>query len=173
MLNVGARPGAPPLAMRPVPPRYPAGMGIHGSQGLSVDAVLRELRQRADEDFLDPPAEHESGRHQVDLPDMELRVSLTRSRYPNTADGRDTYALTISRLQLDHPPEEAQTRRIIYALFGDAAERVEERHAGGPVVRMFRAPADAVPPNDPPPPPAPGRADPVLGEEAEGQRGGA
>ena len=130
-----------------VPQRYPGPMGIHGSQGLSVDAVLHELRQRADEDFLHPPVEHESGRHQVDLPDLELRVSLTRGRYPNTAEGRDTYVLTVSRLQLDHPPEEAQTRRVLHALFGEAAESIEERQAGGPVVRMFRAPADTVAPN--------------------------
>jgi hypothetical protein len=148
MLNVGA--GAI------VPGRYPGSMGIHGSQGVPVDAVLRDLRQRADEDFLDPPAEHESGRHQVDLPDLELRVSLTRGRYPNTPEGRDTYVLTVSRLQLDHPPEEAQTRRVLHALFGEAAEGIEERQAGGPVVRMFRAPADAVPPNDPKPVPNPG-----------------
>jgi hypothetical protein len=121
-------------------------MGIHGSQGLSVDAVLREVRQRADEDFLDPPAERESGRHQVDLPDLELRVTLTRSRYPNTPAGQDCYALTISRPQLDHAPEEAQTRRVLHALFGEGAEHVEERQAGGQVVRMFRAPAESVPP---------------------------
>ena len=133
-------------------------MGIHGSQGLSVDAVLRELRQRADEDFLDPPAEHEAGRHQVDLPDLDLRVSLTRGRYPNRPDGQDTYVVTLSRPQLDHPPEEAQTRRVLYGLFGEGAEHIEERQAGGPVVRMFRAPADSVPPNDAVAPENPGRA---------------
>jgi hypothetical protein len=119
-------------------------MGIHGSQDLSVDAILHELRQRADEDFTDPPAEHESGRHQVDLPDMELRVSLTRSRYPSRPDGEDSYALTISRPAMDHPPEEAQARRVLHALFGDSAERVEERRAGGSVVRMYRVPVAAV-----------------------------
>lgn len=121
-------------------------MGIHGGEGLSVDAVLRELRQRADEDFLEPPVEREPGRHQVDLPDLELRVSLTRSRYPNRPDGVDSYALTVSRPQLDHPPEEAQTRRVLHALFGEAAEGIEEREAGGPVVRMYRVAADAVAP---------------------------
>jgi len=133
-------------------------MGIHGTQGQSVDATLRELRQRADEDFLDPSAQHESGRHQVDLPDLELRVSLTRGRYPNRPDWQDTYVVTISRPQLDHAPEEAQTRRVLHALFGDSAEHIEERQAGGPVVRMFRAPAGSVPPNDPPAPENPGRA---------------
>jgi hypothetical protein len=115
-------------------------MGIHGSQGLGTDAVLHELRQRADEDFLDPPLEHESGRHQVDLPDLDLRVSVTRSRYPNTPDGEDSYAVTISGLPPDHEPEEGQARRVLHALFGDAAEQVEERRAGGPVVRMYRVP---------------------------------
>jgi hypothetical protein len=119
-------------------------MGTQGGDGLSVDSVLHELRQRADEDFLDAAAEHESGRHQVDLPDLELRVSLTRSRYPNTPDGEDCYALTVSRLAMDHEPEEAQARRVLHALFGEAAEQVEERRAGGPVVRMYRVPVAAV-----------------------------
>jgi hypothetical protein len=123
-------------------------MGIHGSQGLGVDAVLHELRQRADEDFHNPPAEHESGRHQVDLPDLDLRVSLTRSRYPNRPDGEDSYAVTVSRPEMDHAPEEAQTRRVLHALFGEGAERVEERRAGGPLVRMFRAPVSVLGPPD-------------------------
>jgi hypothetical protein len=123
-------------------------MGIHGTQGPSVDQVLHELRQRADEDFEHPPEEHETGRHQVDVPDLDLRVSLTRSRYPNSPDGTDAYAVTISRPQLDHPPEEAQTRRVLHALFGDSAEGIEERRAGGPVVRMFRVPLASLPPAD-------------------------
>ena len=116
-------------------------MGIHGDQGLSVDSVLHELRQRADEDFLNPPVEHEGGRHQIDLPDLELRVSLTRSRYPNTADGQDSYAVTISRLAMDTEPEEGQVRRVLHALFAEAAEHAEERRAGGSLVRMYRIPA--------------------------------
>jgi hypothetical protein len=123
-------------------------MGIHGSHGLSVDSVLHELRQRADEDFLNPPAEHESGRHQVDLADLELRVSLTRSRYPNAPDGEDCYAVTISRPAVDHEPEEAQCRRVLYALFGDSSGGVEERRAGGPVVRMYRVPLASLAPLD-------------------------
>ena len=119
-------------------------MGIHGSQGLSLESVLGELRQRADEDFVSPPAEHESGRHQVELPDLELRVSLTRSRYPNTADGEDCYAVTISTLAMDHEPEEAQARRVLFGLFGENGARVEERRAGGPVVRMYRVPVAAL-----------------------------
>ena len=119
-------------------------MGLHSDEGLSVDSVLHELRQRADEDFLDPPADHESGRHQVDLPDLELRVSLTRSRDPNTADGQDSYAVTISRLGMEDEPEEGQVRRVLHALFADAAEQAEQRRAGGPVVRMYRIPVAAV-----------------------------
>lgn len=142
-------------------------MGIHGSQGLTADALLHELRQRADEDFLDPPAEHESGRHQVDLPEMELRVSLTRSRYPNTPDGEDCYAVTISRIAMDHEPEEAQARRVLYALFGDSSLNVEERRAGGPVVRMYRVPVAALAPLDQMPPvDHPGVADPRMTPEA-------
>ena len=142
-------------------------MGIHGSQGLTVDAVLHELRQRADEDFVNPPPEHESGRHQVELPEMELRVSLTRSRYPNTADGEDCYAVTISRIAMDHEPEEAQARRVLYALFGDSSGSVEERRAGGPVVRMYRIPLAALAPLDRMPPVAnPGVADPRATPEA-------
>src|SRR5260370_40896863 len=149
------RPHGYPLRGNPkrnVHARYPGRMGIHGSQDLSVDAVLHELRQRADEDFLHPPVEHESGRHQVDLPDLELRVSLTRGRYPNRPDGTDTYVLTASRLQLDHPPEEAQTRRVLHGLFGEDAEHIEERQAGGPVARIFRAPVDSLAPHALPPP---------------------
>lgn len=127
-------------------------MGIHGSHGLTADAVLHELRQRADEDFMSPQAEHESGRHQVDLPEMELRVSLTRSRYPNTPDGEDCYAVTISRIAMDHEPEEAQARRVLYALFGESSGGVEERRAGGPVVRMYRVPLRALAPLDRMPP---------------------
>ncbi len=136
-------------------------MGIHGSHGLTVDAVLHELRQRADDDFLAPPEEHESGRHQVDLPELELRVSLTRSRYPDTPDGEDCYAVTISRIAMDHQPEEAQSRRVLHALFGESSGGVEERRAGGPVVRMYRVPLRQLAPLDQMPPPRnPGVADP-------------
>jgi hypothetical protein len=124
-------------------------MGIHGTYGLSDDAILHELRFRADQDFLNPPVEHESGRHQVDLPDFGLRVSLTRSRYPNKPDGQDTYVVTISRLELDVPPEEGPTRRVLYALFGEGAEHCEERQAGESLVRIYRVPATRVPPQQP------------------------
>jgi len=104
-----------------------------------VEIVLRGLRRRADEDFDAPPAVHESGRHTVELGELGLRVSLTRARYPNRADGVDQYAITISDLSLDHPPAEAPTRRVLAAAFGEAAGLAVERR-GGPAVRMFRVP---------------------------------
>ncbi|MBV8305031.1 MAG: hypothetical protein JOZ04_12530 [Acidimicrobiia bacterium] len=106
----------------------------------SVDSRLRELRQRADEDFVARSAVHETGRHTVELGEMGMRVSITRARYPNRADGVDQYAITISELRLEHPPEEAQTWRILTAAFGEAAAHARERR-GGPAVRMFRVPA--------------------------------
>jgi len=65
---------------------------------------LVDLRRRADEDFLHPDALREPGRHQLDLGEIGLRVSLTRSRYPNRPDGVDQYAVTLSRPELDRPP---------------------------------------------------------------------
>ena len=106
---------------------------------LSVDSVLRDLRLRADEDFVAPPETREQGRHQVDLAELGLRVSLTRTRYPNRPDGADQYAVTISRLALDRQPEEAQARRVLAAAFGEAATAAQERPSG-PVVRMYRVP---------------------------------
>lgn len=107
---------------------------------LSADAVLRELRRRADQDFLHPPDTHEQGRHQVDLTELGLRVSMTRTRYPNRPDGADQYAVTISRLALDRAPEEPQVRRVLSAAFGEAASAAAERPSG-PAVRMYRVPA--------------------------------
>ena len=107
---------------------------------LSVDSRLRELRQRADEDFATPSVTRETGRHSLELAEMGMRVSITRARYPNRPDGVDQYAVTISQLQLDHAPEETPTRRILLAAFGEAAAEARERH-GGPAIRMFRVPA--------------------------------
>jgi hypothetical protein len=107
---------------------------------LSVDSRLRELRQRADEDFVTPSVTRETGRHMLELVEMGMRVSITRARYPNRPDGVDQYAVTISQLRLDHPPEEAQTWRILMGAFGEAAAAARER-PGGPAVRMFRVPA--------------------------------
>jgi hypothetical protein len=114
-------------------------MGTEG-RDLGVDSLLRELRQRADEDFSAPPVAHETGRHTLELEEMGMRVSITRSRYPNRPDGVDQYAVTISELSLQNPPEEAQTSRILTAAFGESAAQARERH-GGPAVRMFRVPA--------------------------------
>jgi hypothetical protein len=104
---------------------------------------LRALRQRADEDFLRPAADREPGRHQVDVPELGLRVSVTRSRYPNRPDGLDQYAVTLSRTRLDHPPEEPEARTALVMTFGEhLAADAAERTAPGSLVRMFRVPAD-------------------------------
>lgn len=109
----------------------------------SAEAQLQELRRRADDDFSSPPAEHEQGRHSADLAELGLRVTLTRSRYPNRPDGSDLYAMTISRIGADGPPAEVGVRRALVAAFGDAAAAAQPR-PGGPAVRMFRIPAAAV-----------------------------
>jgi hypothetical protein len=106
-------------------------------------AQLRELRRRADEDFLSPPDIHEQGRHSADLAELGLRVSITRSRYPNRPYGRDLYAVTISRINVDGPPDETAVLHALRAAFGGGAEAAETRPGGG-AVRMFRIPADAV-----------------------------
>lgn len=111
-----------------------------GTTDLSVDSRLRDLRHRADEDFTTPSVTREPGRHTLELEEMGMRVSITRARYPNRPDGVDQYAVTISQLRLDHPPEEAQTWRVLMAAFGEAAAGARER-PGGPAVRMFRVPA--------------------------------
>ena len=109
---------------------------------LSIDSRLRELRRRADEDFLSPPQQHQEGRHTLDVPELRLRVSMTRSRYPNRDDGVDQYAVTISRLEPGEPPEEGPTWRVLYAAFGEGANHAAAR-PGGPAVRMFRVPVTA------------------------------
>lgn len=106
-----------------------------------LGARLGDLRRRADEDFLAPPAVHERGRHQLDVPELGLRVSVTRSRYPNRPDGVDMYAVTVSRTALDHTPAEPEVRAVLDAAFGERAEQAVERPAGGALVRMFRVPA--------------------------------
>ncbi|MBV9100461.1 MAG: hypothetical protein JO198_05380 [Candidatus Dormibacteraeota bacterium] len=102
---------------------------------------LHELRVRADEDFINPMTDRPAGRHQLDLPELGLRVSLTRSRYPNRPDGVDQYALTVSRPSLDKPPAETEVRILLSTAFGDAAAEAVERPASGALVRMFRVPA--------------------------------
>lgn len=106
----------------------------------TLAALLEGLRHRADEDFLQPPTERVAGRHQLDLPDLGLRVSLTRSRYPNRPDGVDAYALTLTRIALDHAPAAPEVETVMATCFGAAAESAEER-PGGPLVRLFRIPA--------------------------------
>ena len=110
-------------------------------EGSGLSRRLQELRQRADEDFGDPSVTRSPGRHQLDIDELGLRVSLTRSLYPNRPGGVDQYAVTISRRQLDHIPAEPETRAVLEAAFGDeAAGRAVERPSGS-LIRMFRVPA--------------------------------
>jgi len=109
--------------------------------GGTLQTQLRELRARADEDYLAPAADREAGRHQLDLSELGLRVSITRSRYPNRPDGVDQYAVTLSRATLDHPPEEYEVATVLTTAFGDAAVSAVERSGSGSRVRMFRVPA--------------------------------
>jgi hypothetical protein len=104
---------------------------------------LRGLRIRADEDFADPPGVRVAGRHQLDIGELGLRISVTRSLYPNRADGVDQYAVTLSRSRMDKPPADPEVRLVLEAAFGPAAAEAVERTAGGPLVRMFRVPAAA------------------------------
>ena len=110
-----------------------------GDGGLEVQ--LRGLRCRADEDFSAPPGIKVPGRHQVDLAELGVRVAITRSRYPNRADGVDQYAVTMTRLRLDEPAADAEVRLVLEAAFDDAAHEAIERSAGGALVRLFRVPA--------------------------------
>ena len=101
---------------------------------------LAALRRRADEDFVDPPALRAGNRHQVDLSEIGLRVSVTRSLYPNRPDGHDQYAITISRAALDRAPDAAEVDAVLGGLFGGGASQAEER-SGGPLVRLYRVAA--------------------------------
>jgi hypothetical protein len=105
-----------------------------------LDSTLRELRRRADEDFVAPPVVHEPGRHQVDLPAVGLRVSVTRARYPNRPDGVEQYAVTISRSSLDAPPDDEEVGLVLRGAFGELAGRAVARPSGS-AIRMFRVPA--------------------------------
>src|SRR6202049_1324993 len=102
---------------------------------------LRGLRDRADEDFDNPALDRPPGRHQVDLPELGLRVSVTRSRYPNRPDGVDQYAITLTRQALDRAPDGNDVNLALGSLFGDAAAQAVERPSAGSRVRMFRVPA--------------------------------
>ncbi len=104
-------------------------------------AQLHRLRERADEDFESAPGVKLTGRHQVDIAELGLRVALTRSRYPNREDGVDQYAVTMTRTRLDQAPADSEVGRVLEAAFGAAAAGAVERTGGGPLVRMFRVPA--------------------------------
>lgn len=108
-----------------------------------IEEQLIDLRRRADEDFLHPDAVREAGRHQLDLRDVGLRVSVTRSRYPNRPDGVDQYAVTLSRPELDRPPGNQEVAMVLSSAFGDASNQAVERSDGSARIRMFRVPAGA------------------------------
>ena len=103
-------------------------------------AALTELVARADEDFVGA-AEHGVGRHQVDIPDLGLRLSVTRARYPNRPDGVDQYAVTLTRVRLDQPPTDGEVRLVLDAAFAESARDAVERSGPNVLVRMFRLPA--------------------------------
>lgn len=103
-------------------------------------AELRGLRRRADEDFDNPPADREPGRHQSDLAELGLRVSVTRSRYPNRPDGVDQYAVTLSRTALDRPPDASDVKLVLETAFGEASSQAVERSGMRSRVRLFRVP---------------------------------
>ena len=107
----------------------------------TLEGQLHDLRQRADEDFLQPEFAREPGRHQLDLPELGLRVSVTRSRYPNRPDGVDQYAVTMSRPDLDRRPGEDEVVLVLGWAFGDASRQAVERSPVTSRVRMFRVPA--------------------------------
>ncbi len=106
----------------------------------TLEAQLQDLRQRADEDFFHPETMRERGRHQLDLPELGLRVSVTRSRYPNRPDGVDQYAVTMSRPDLDRRPGEDEVVMVLASAFGDSSRQAVERSAVTARVRMFRVP---------------------------------
>jgi hypothetical protein len=113
------------------------------SDSRTIEEQLIDLRHRADEDFLTPDALREPGRHQLDLPELGLRVSVTRARYPNRADGVDQYAVTLSRPNMDRAPSAEEVGMALASAFGEASTQAVERSMGGSRVRMFRVPAQS------------------------------
>jgi hypothetical protein len=109
----------------------------------TIEDQLQDLRRRADEDFLHPETLREPGRHQLDLPELGLRMSVTRSRYPNRPDGVDQYAVTLSRPDLDRRPGDDEVVMVLASAFGDASTQAVERSTAASRVRMFRVPAQA------------------------------
>ena len=114
---------------------------VPGPAPQDMAVQLHDLRVRADEDFHNPAEDRPAGRHQLDLAELGLRVSMTRARYPNRPDGIDQYAVTLSRPALDKPPAETEVRILLSTAFGDAAAEAVERPSTGALVRMFRVPA--------------------------------
>ena len=126
--------------------RYVASLGAMSESPPSDDyaSELRELRRRADEDYSTPDLRnHEPGRHQSDLGELGLRVTVTRARYPNRSDGVDQYAVTMSRTAMDRAPDATDVRLVMDAAFGESGTLAVERSALGSKVRLFRVPAGA------------------------------
>jgi hypothetical protein len=116
---------------------------VSDADDIGMAAQLQGLRRRADEDFESPPGIKESGRHQLDIAELGLRIAVTRSRYPNRDDGVDQYAVTMTRSRLDQAPADTEVGLVLEAAFGEAAAEAVERTGGGPLVRMFRVPASS------------------------------
>ena len=93
--------------------RYAA--AVHEADDTGMAAQLQGLRRRADEDFTSPPGIKVSGRHQVDVAELGLRVAVTRSRYPNRDDGVDQYAVTLTRSRLDQAPADSEVGLVLEA----------------------------------------------------------
>ena len=103
---------------------------------------VKELKRRADDDAVrGAPEVRDPLRHRADLPELGLRVSLTRSRYPNRPDGIEMYAVTMSRLDLHDAPNGTEVELVLAGAFGAAAAAAVERPGGGKV-RLFRVPVD-------------------------------
>ena len=100
---------------------------------------LQALLRHADEDAVAAPPTRDPERHRAELRELGLRVSLTRSRYPNTAEGIEMYAMTLSRIDLSRAPDSNEVEMVLASTFGESSKRAVERR-GGPVVRMFRVP---------------------------------
>jgi hypothetical protein len=101
--------------------------------------TLRALLRHADEDAVAAPPTRDPERHRAELHELGLRVSLTRSRYPNTADGVEMYAVTLSRIDLGRAPDSSEVDTVLASTFGESSKLAIERR-GGPMVRMYRVP---------------------------------
>ena len=137
MLNAG---GPPPVAEEAAHATVAA-----MPPSIDLEEQLAALRARADADFASPPAEHEHGRHTAELPALGLRVTLTRSLYPNRPGGADLYALTVSTIRVDAEPADPDVTRVLFACFGAETAETAQPRPGGPRVRMFRIPASPPP----------------------------